>query len=268
MNDILFLNKEIKNINDFIILDCRAKHEYDAMHIKNARWLNFKDPYLKDGWDNFINESEFSFLMSEVGIKNKDKILVYDNGNQGNAARYCGASARFWYIAKHYGHSQVYILNGGIKGDMQFEKNNKLPKFDKTDYKTKLTQGFIYKLDEILLNFEKLTFIDIRTQEEYYGKKLYGDSRGGHIPGAIHMDISNFVSKDESISFASTHDLKYKLANLHIKEDNILLIYCQVGIRAAFAAIAIRLAGFKNVLLYDGGIYEWSRVPYLKLDKN
>lgn len=35
--------------------------------------------------------------------------------------------------------------------------------------------------------------------------------------------------------------------------------------RAAVAGLALRIAGFKNTLIYEGSMHEWSRQPGLEL---
>jgi thiosulfate/3-mercaptopyruvate sulfurtransferase len=44
-------------------------------------------------------------------------------------------------------------------------------------------------------------------------------------------------------------------AGLH--PDNELVTYCQGGVRAAHAALALRIAGFPRVRVYDGSWADW-----------
>lgn len=62
----------------------------------------------------------------------------------------------------------------------------------------------------------------------------------GHIPGAVNMDWRTV------------------LANRHaIPRDRMALIYCNTGSLSAQAGFALRVAGWDNVRILQGGIEEW-----------
>lgn len=67
-----------------------------------------------------------------------------------------------------------------------------------------------------------------------------GQFAKGHIPGAIHMDWRQVLAKRDSIP-----------------KDKPVLIYCNTGSLSAQAGFALRVAGWENVRILQGGMEEW-----------
>ena len=62
----------------------------------------------------------------------------------------------------------------------------------------------------------------------------------GHIPGAIHMDWRQVLAKRNTIP-----------------KNKPVLIYCNTGSLSAQAGFALRVAGWENVRILQGGMSEW-----------
>src|ERR671933_1789567 len=81
---------------------------YDGGHIPGAVRLDWKkdlqDPVRRD----FVNQEQFSKLLSERGISNDDTVILYGGNNNWFAAY------AYWYF-KLYGHRDVKLLDGGRK---------------------------------------------------------------------------------------------------------------------------------------------------------
>ncbi|MEN9710963.1 MAG: hypothetical protein RL441_955, partial [Actinomycetota bacterium] len=79
---------------------------YDLNHIRNAVRLDWKkdlqDPIRRD----FVDQDQFSALLSARGVKNDDIVVLYGGNNNWFAAY------AYWYF-KLYGHEQVRLLDGG-----------------------------------------------------------------------------------------------------------------------------------------------------------
>lgn len=67
-----------------------------------------------------------------------------------------------------------------------------------------------------------------------------GQFAKGHIPGAIHMDWRQVLAKRDSIP-----------------KNKPVLIYCNTGSLSAQAGFALRVAGWENVRILQGGMEEW-----------
>ena len=62
----------------------------------------------------------------------------------------------------------------------------------------------------------------------------------GHIPGAINMDWRQVLAKRDSIP-----------------KNKPVLIYCNTGSLSAQAGFALRVAGWDNLRILQGGMEEW-----------
>jgi rhodanese-related sulfurtransferase len=77
----------------------------------------------------------------------------------------------------------------------------------------------------------KMTVIDARDATQF---------AKGHIPGAINMDWRQVLAKRNQIP-----------------KDKSVLIYCNTGSLSAQAGFALRVAGWENVRILQGGMEEW-----------
>lgn len=67
-----------------------------------------------------------------------------------------------------------------------------------------------------------------------------GQFAKGHIPGAINMDWRQVLAKRDAIP-----------------KDQPVLIYCNTGSLSAQAGFALRVAGWDNLRILQGGMEEW-----------
>ena len=67
-----------------------------------------------------------------------------------------------------------------------------------------------------------------------------GQFSKGHIPGAVNIEWRKVLEQRE-----------------RIPKDKMVLIYCNTGSLSAQAGFALRVAGYENVKILQGGFEEW-----------
>ena len=216
MNYLITADNLKNSVNNYIIIDTRSSEEYMLSHLEGALHMPV-NPILKEG-NAPISEAGFAQLMGQLGISNSSRILVYDDGN----GRF---TARFWYVAKYYGHKEVYILDGGWPAAGGLPKTIEAPQISGTDYHTTVTPGYIAATDELLKNFDKIKFLDVRTAEEFDGRNLNGNPRGGHIPGAKNISHTKFLSASDEGYFISKEGIAGLLDSVGINKDDFIVPY-------------------------------------------
>ncbi|AZA10833.1 sulfurtransferase [Corynebacterium gerontici] len=232
---------------------------YDIGHIPGAVRIDWakdlNDPQIRD----YIDAEAFSELMSRKGIARDDTVVVY--GDKSN----WWAAFTLW-IFELFGHEDVRILDGGRDAWMAEERDTSfaVPEYGPTAYevaKREDTPSRIF-VQEICERRNDLQLIDVRSAEEYAGlpNREYPSapvSRFGHIPGA--RNISWEYSTHANGRFRSIEELKATFAD--ISQDDDIVVYCQVGERAAHSWFVLKyLLGYPTVRSYDGGWVEWGNM--------
>jgi len=216
---LISANELLDNFGQYIIIDLRSKQEYDTAHIMGAVSLPVGDAPLKTADGGFPSVAEWVALMGRLGITRDAKIVAYDDGKSGRAV------ARFWHVAKHYGHKDVLILNGGFGAMAGLPMSIDMPKFTPSIYAVNITQGHIFGLDDILANYDKIKFLDTRSIEEFTGEDLRGNPRGGHLRGATLVSVDNFFADACGQSFASPDKIVQMMNRLGVRKEDFIVTY-------------------------------------------
>jgi thiosulfate/3-mercaptopyruvate sulfurtransferase len=113
------------------------------------------------------------------------------------------------------------------------------------------------------LGSQNIILIDNREKHEFDGATPYGSSRGGHIPGALHIDWREFFKSDGTLKPRATLDSLLKSKG--IQSNREIVVYCTGGVRSAMAYFVFRYLGYK-VRNYDGSWWDWSHNPKLPIE--
>lgn len=232
---------------------------YDGGHIEGAVRLDWKKDLQDQVRRDFVNQEQFSDLLSARGISNDDEVILYGGNNNWFAAY------AYWYF-KLYGHNNVKLLDGGRKkweldGRPLSTAGVNRPA---TQYKAAAPDVSIRAFrDEVIAAIGTKNLVDVRSPDEFSGKILAPahlpqeqSQRPGHIPGAINVPWSKAANEDGT--FKSDAELAeiYKEAGLDGEKDTIA--YCRIGERSSHTWFVLQeLLGHSNVKNYDGSWTEY-----------
>jgi thiosulfate/3-mercaptopyruvate sulfurtransferase len=94
----------------------------------------------------------------------------------------------------------------------------------------------------------RLLVLDVRTPPEFVGAAGYPcDARGGHVPGALNLELSELLGLGDD-------ELHERLGD---PADAEVVAYCHSGQRSAIAVSRLRTAGY-DARNYVGSWHEWS----------
>lgn len=232
---------------------------YDTNHIRNAIRLDWKkdlqDPVRRD----FVDQEQFSALLSVRGVKNDDIVVLYGGNNNWFAAY------AYWYF-KLYGHQQVRLLDGGRK---KWELDGRelvaeVPARAATTYVAKPQDLSLRAFrDDVVKAIGSQNLVDVRSPDEYAGRLLApahlpqeAGQRGGHVPTAVNVPWSKAANDDGTFKSAEELEALYKAAGLDLNKDTIA--YCRIGERSAHSWFVLHeLLGLEKVKNYDGSWTEY-----------
>ena len=235
-----------------LILDARSADAYNAGHIPGAvsmPWQDFSDAGL-----NLKPVSELEALLGAAGVNRDDSMIIYDDTTAS-----WGAAGRLFWMFEYLGCENVRILDGGW--DKWIADGNQ----PETIVNTRKAATFTAVVnDRIVVDKEHVadrfndadfTLVDTRTDAEFNGWKLYGETRGGHIPGAAHLPYEKYYGDDKTILDYNTMKAQFDAKGVTANKE--MVAYCTAGIRSAYAYFIARLMGFSNAANYDASIWDW-----------
>ncbi|RSN36544.1 sulfurtransferase [Amycolatopsis sp. WAC 04169] len=232
---------------------------YDNGHIRGAVKFDWRKD-LQDGVRrDFVDKEGFEKLLSEKGISNDDRVILYGGNNNWFAAY------AYWYF-KLYGHEKVQLLDGGRKKwelDGR-ELNADEVKREATTYQAKEQDLSIRAFrDEVVAEIGKSNYVDVRSPDEFSGKLLAPahlpqeqSQVPGHIPGALNVPWAKVANEDGT--FKTEEEIKELYSDEGLDESKATIAYCRIGERSSIAWFALHeLLGYDQVKNYDGSWTEY-----------
>ncbi len=232
---------------------------YDGGHIAGAVKLDWRDDLQDPVKRDFVDQQQFSKLLSDKGIANDDTVVLYGGNNNWFAAY------AYWYF-KLYGHQDVKLLDGGRK---KWELDGRPLTADAvnrpaTSYAAGAPNTAIRAFrDEVIEAIGTKNLVDVRSPDEFSGKILAPahlpqeqSQRPGHIPSAINVPWSKAANEDGT--FKSDADLERLYAESGLDGSKETIAYCRIGERSSHTWFVLQeLLGHTNVKNYDGSWTEY-----------
>lgn len=252
------------------IIDLRNPEIYAKEHIKDA--LNIWRTDIEDVSYPYkgmmASKKQIETLFSNLGIKNGDTLVLYDDNGL------CD-SARLWWLLQNYDFTNVRLLHGGIsawktnKGSVSNEKSPiKVSQFELTDNPS--LKFYISKEEMLKAAASKTILLDTRTTDEFTGKRQKrGALKGGRIPHSKLIDWSEAIEYHGNKKIKSIEELNRIYNRLNVSKDDAIIVYCHSGVRSAHTTFVLtQLLGYKKVKNYDGSWTEWSYFDDLPFERD
>jgi thiosulfate/3-mercaptopyruvate sulfurtransferase len=239
------------------IVDADLPQSYARAHIPGAVGHLSEDVYLKTavGEPFIMGPEKYAETMAKMGICDETTVVAYDANRGLNASR-------LWWTLQHYGHTNVRVLNGGWhKWLLEGRPVTMAPAQAVPAQFTARVNADISTdcaLLKSVVGREDVAILDVRNRDEYTGVNGRGNQRRGHVPGAVHIEWTNFVTDDERKVFKPAAELREMLTAQGVTPDKNVFVYWQAGIRASHGTFVLKLLGYDRVRSYDGSMREWA----------
>jgi thiosulfate/3-mercaptopyruvate sulfurtransferase len=234
-----------------------AHKEYLAAHIPGARFLDIDAvadtsspvPHM------LPSAAVFGAAMEKLGVGKDDGIVVYDNSPTRTAAR-------GWFMLRHFGASNVAILDGGFgkwtAEGLPVEKGKpakKAARFEAVE-----RTGEVVSKRQVNSGLG-VPLVDARGRARFEGTEA--DPRpgvaAGHIPGARNVPYSDLYLPDGTLK--SRDEIRRLFLAAGADPDKPFVASCGSGVTANSLIFAARLLGNRDTRLYDGSWSEWGADP-------
>jgi thiosulfate/3-mercaptopyruvate sulfurtransferase len=198
------------------VVDCDPPDAYKRVHIPGA--VNPSDNFMKNPDDRrfIMTPEQFTAEMARLGIGDDTLVVSYDAGST--------TAGRFWWCLNYYGHTNAKVLNGGWNTWLKQGRpvTMEQPKLSaSTPFTTRANNTLYATAEQIMAELEKpdVVVLDVRSDGEWDGSNKRGNKRGGHIPGAVHLEWTNNLTADDEKRWKSADELREMYAACGITPD-------------------------------------------------
>jgi thiosulfate/3-mercaptopyruvate sulfurtransferase len=259
-----------KNLDKVKIVDCswhmpQTKRdgfkEYQKRHIKNAIFFDL-DKNSKTNTDlphMLTTIKVWEEIVSSMGIRNQDQIIIYDNSD-------IISSCRCWYNFIYFGHDPklVKVLDGGLKKWINEKKLvvTNLTKIETSNYIATEKKELVKNKKQIdeNISINKFKVIDARSRERFDGKVMEPRKglRSGSIKNSFCLPFSTLINEDHTFISRDKILEKFRLTKCDL--DQNIVFTCGSGVTASVLALAYSLIDIKYIpTIYDGSWSEYGK---------
>jgi thiosulfate/3-mercaptopyruvate sulfurtransferase len=245
------------------VLDCRwqlaggADHAgYGQGHLPGAVFVDLdrdlSAPPGDGGRHPLPGGEAFQAAMRRAGVADNRRVVAYDQGEPGGAAR-------AWWLLGYFGHRHTRVLDGGLpawvaaglplttdqaapaRGDFTARPGNRRL-LDAADAASLAATGVL---------------LDARAPARYQGLQEPVDPVAGHIPGARNLPVGELGSGH---GLAPPDRLRQTFAASGARGGAPVGAYCGSGVVASHLVLALEVAGLPAAL-YAGSWSDWVTDP-------
>ena len=259
-----------ENLDKVKIIDCswhmpqtkrNGFDEYKVKHIENAIFFDL-DKNSKKNTDlphMLPDTKSWKDIVSNMGIKNDEQIVIYDNSD-------VISSCRCWYNFIYFGHNPelVHVLDGGLKKWIEEGKSTTgdIIKIIPSNYTVSEKKELVKNINQIDKNIleNKFNVVDARSLERFEGKvpEPRKGLRSGSIKNSFCLPYSELINQDHT--FISKEKIYEKFKSTKYDVDKNIVFSCGSGVTASVLALAYSLIDNKYVpTIYDGSWSEYGK---------
>jgi thiosulfate/3-mercaptopyruvate sulfurtransferase len=232
-----------------------ARAEYLAGHIPGAVFFPLDEiaDRSTDLPHMLPSPRDFAQAVGAMGITETMTIVVYDEAGLFSAPR-----VRWTFQAMGAGDVRI-LAGGGPKWRTEGRPIEMGPvNRPARAFKARFVPEMVADLERVAARARDggAQIADARPQARFLGQapEPRAGLRAGHIPGSVSLPFGELVRDGE---MKPADELKARIAAAGIDVQKPVITSCGSGVTAAVLALALEIAGARDVALYDGSWAEW-----------
>lgn len=252
-----------------LVLDARdkGKKAFLVGHLRGAvhvHWSQFSEPRDPDRGRLLQDEALLTERLREVGVRRDRAVLVLGSPVDG-----WGEEGRIVWMLRALGHPKAVMVDGGYHALLQADlplvsgQEPEPPRGDFTIARDPSLSVERAELAQLVASGAQsggdVRLIDTREPGEFDGLTPYGETRGGHVPGALHLYYEELI--DSMGYLVSAETIRGKLTSRQVAAEHDIIAYCTGGVRSGWLVAVLRDMGYNRSRNYAGSMWEWAAQP-------
>ncbi|MEO7663567.1 MAG: sulfurtransferase [Candidatus Limnocylindrales bacterium] len=238
---------------------------YDAGHLPGAIHVDVDRELVAPsgpGRHPLPDPATFQATLAARGIGDGDLLVAYDDVGG-------WVAARLWWMLDDLGFRNGAVLDGGIGAwsAAGFPLTTEVPDPSRATLHLAPAWQRVVDRDTLRPLLGDILLLDARAAPRYRGEVEPIDAVAGHIPTALNAPTDGNLAGDgrflEPVQLRERFDDLRSAARsggLAVDEDaaGLVVTSCGSGVSACHNALAMRIAGLPDPLLYPGSYSDWS----------
>jgi thiosulfate/3-mercaptopyruvate sulfurtransferase len=236
-----------------------GRRAFDAGHIPGAVFVDIDTDLTAPsgpGRHPLPEPAAFARRMGEVGIGSANDVVVYDDVGG-------WVASRLWWMLEDLGHSRVAVLDGGYPAWQAagLPTTMDIPALPRAQFvPARAAWRRVIDRDTLKPRLGEVLLLDGRAGPRDRGETEPIDRVPGHIPTAVNAPSTENLAPDGRHLPAKQLRARFNAVGVEPGNDAPQVVTsCGSGITACHNALAMRIAGLPDPILYPGSYSDWSR---------
>lgn len=236
-----------------LVLDARQDGRGRIKGAVQVDWRAFA-PRQGAGRGGLLGARALTRRLRGLGVRQEQPVLVFGDPLGG-----WGEEGRIVWMLRALGHQAVAMVDGGYRALRKVGVTRARTADRAGDFTAQTPLRFWASREDVrrrLAQRDAVVLVDARQRREYDGETPYGERRGGHLPGAVHLHHKSLL--DANGYLLPRRRLQARLKALGISPQRFVIVYCSGGVRSAWLVAVLASLSYHQLANYAGSTWEWS----------